>query len=132
MFKLRRICRSPWPRDLRRMSAAARPLRLWVRIPPVAWMSVRCECCVLLSVRGLCDELITRPVESYRLWCVVVCYLETSWMRRAWPSGSCCARKKQTVEEKLRSVWWSTHRYCTLVRSLKTLSVLLQQLHFEN
>jgi len=25
-----------------------------------------------LSGRGLCDELITRPEESYRLWCVVV------------------------------------------------------------
>src|SRR5215471_10106142 len=24
------------------------------------------------------DELITRPEESYRLWCVVVCDLETS------------------------------------------------------
>jgi hypothetical protein len=23
--------------------------------------------------RGLCDELITRPEESYRLWRVVVC-----------------------------------------------------------
>jgi len=29
-----------------------------------------------LSGRGLCDELITRPEESYRLWCVVVCDLE--------------------------------------------------------
>jgi len=29
-------------------------------------MSVCCECCVF-SVRGLCDELITRPEESYRL-----------------------------------------------------------------
>jgi len=28
-----------------------------------------------LSGRGLCDELITRPEESYRLWCVVVCDL---------------------------------------------------------
>jgi len=28
------------------------------------------------------DELITRPEESYRLWCVVVCDLETSRMRR--------------------------------------------------
>jgi len=27
---------------------------------------------------SLCDELITRPEESYRLWCVVVCDLETS------------------------------------------------------
>ena len=40
-------------------------------------MIVSCECCVL-SGRGLCDELITRPEESYRLWCVVVCGLETS------------------------------------------------------
>jgi len=31
-----------------------------------------------LSGRGLCDELITRPEESYRLWCVVVHDLETS------------------------------------------------------
>ena len=38
-------------------------------------MFVCCECCVL-SGRGLCDELITRPEESYRLWCVVVCDLE--------------------------------------------------------
>jgi len=33
-----------------------------------------------LSDRGLCDELITRPEESYRLCCVVVCDLETSRM----------------------------------------------------
>ena len=31
----------------------------------------------MLSGRGLCDELITRPEESYRLCCVVVCDLET-------------------------------------------------------
>jgi len=36
-----------------------------------------------LSGRGLCDELITRPEESYRLCCVVVCDLETS--RRSAP-----------------------------------------------
>ena len=38
-------------------------------------------CCVL-SGRGLGDELIARPEESYRLWCVVVCDLETSWIRK--------------------------------------------------
>jgi len=32
----------------------------------------------VLSGRGLCDELITRPEESYRVWRVVVCDLETS------------------------------------------------------
>ena len=66
-----RDSRSQWPRGLRRRSAAARLLRSWVRIPPGAWMFVCCECFVL-SGRGLCDELITRPEESYRLWCVVV------------------------------------------------------------
>jgi len=34
----------------------------------------------VLSGRGLCDELITRPEESYQLWCVVVCDLETPRM----------------------------------------------------
>ena len=78
-------CRSQWPRGLRRSSAAARLLRSWVRIPPWAWMSVCCECCVL-SGRDLCDELISRPEESYRLWRVVVCEQETSIMRRPWPA----------------------------------------------
>jgi hypothetical protein len=72
---------SQWPHGLRRRSAAARLLRLWVRILLRAWIFVYCECCVL-SGRGLCDELITRPEESYRLWYVVVCDLETSRMRR--------------------------------------------------
>ena len=69
--------RSQWPRGLRgtSISAAAGLRRSWVRIPLVAWTSVCCECCVL-SGRGLCDELITRPEESYLLWCVVVCDLE--------------------------------------------------------
>ena len=61
------------------MSQAARLLRSWVRIPPGAWIFVCCDCRVL-SGRGLCDELITRPEEPYRLCCVVVCDLETSRM----------------------------------------------------
>jgi len=90
------ICRSQWPRSLRRRSAAARLLRSWVQIPPRAWMFVCCECCVL-SGRGLCDELITRPEESYRLWCVVLCDLETSRMRRPRPAlgRSATAKKKK-------------------------------------
>jgi len=40
-------------------------------------MFVCCDCCVL-SGRGLCDELITRSEEPYRLSCVVVCDLKTS------------------------------------------------------
>ena len=71
------FCRSQWPRGLRRRSSAARLLRLWVRIAPGTWIFVCCDYCVL-SGRGLCDELITRPEESYRLWRVVMCVLETS------------------------------------------------------
>ena len=72
------LCYMPIP-------VAARPLRLWVRIPPGAWIFVCCECCVF-SGKGLCDELITRLEESYRLWHVVVCDQETSKTRRLKPA----------------------------------------------
>ena len=75
-------------------------LWLWVCIPPGAWMSVCCECCVL-SGRGLCDELITRPEESYRLWWIVVCDLETSWMRSPWPTRGCCTKNKNKWKDLL-------------------------------
>jgi hypothetical protein len=71
-------------RGLRRESAIARFLGLRVRIPPDVWLSLSWECCVS-SGRGLCDELVTRPEESYRLWSVVVCDLESS-MRKPWPA----------------------------------------------
>jgi hypothetical protein len=90
--------RSQWP-GLRRRSATARLLGLWVRITPGAWLFVCCECCVL-SGRGLCDELITRPEESYPLWCVVLCDLETSLMRRPWPTGVSRAKYNQTILER--------------------------------
>ena len=77
--------RSQWQHHLRRTSATARLLGLWVRTPPEVRISVSCECCVL-SVRGLCHRMVTRPDESYRMWCVVVCDLETSRQRRLWPA----------------------------------------------
>ena len=41
--------------------------------PAGVWMSVCCECCVLLG-RGLCDGPIPRPKESYRVCvCVIEC-----------------------------------------------------------
>ena len=55
---------------------AAHLLKSWVRIPPGHGYLFVVSC----VVRGLCDELITRPEESYRLCCVVVCDLETSRM----------------------------------------------------
>ena len=50
---------------------AARLLGLRVRISPEAWMSVSCVWCAK-SHRGLCDRLITRLEEYYRVWCVWV------------------------------------------------------------
>ena len=66
---VRRVCRSVWPRGLKRTYAAAWSLGLRVRIPLRASMFVFCEYC-LLSGRGLCDELITRSEEPC---CVCVC-----------------------------------------------------------
>jgi len=57
----------------------------------------------VLSGRDLCEELIIHPEESYRLWCIVVCDVETSWMRRPWPTGGCRAKKK---ESKLPTLVW--------------------------
>jgi len=49
----------------------------------------------VLSGRGLCDELITRPEESYRLCCVVVCDLETSRMGAPYIYDISCLRVKE-------------------------------------
>jgi len=61
-----------WSRRLRRRSAAARLLGSWVPTPQGAWIFV--VSIVYFQVVGL----ITRPEESYRLWWVVVCDLETT------------------------------------------------------
>jgi hypothetical protein len=66
-------------------------------------MSVSCECFVL-SGRGLCDGLITRPEESYRLWCVSECEGETSTVRKAWPTRGCCAIKKNSMGQRRSEV----------------------------
>jgi len=71
-------------------------------------MGVCCECCVL-SGRSLCDELITRPEESYRLWCVVVCGLETSRMRRPWP-----ALDRSATEKKIYDAFFDFPYRCML------------------
>jgi hypothetical protein len=95
LYPILATCRSQWLGDLTCRSATARLLGLWVRIPPLAWMSFCCDCRVL-SGRGLCDELITRPEKSYRLCCVVACDLETSWKRRPWPTGGAVTPKKKS------------------------------------
>jgi hypothetical protein len=56
-------------------------------------------CCVL-SGRGLCDELITRPEETYRLWRVVVRDQETTCYEEAIArAGLQSQRNKQTNKQ---------------------------------
>ena len=86
-------CRSRWPCGLRRDFAAVRLLGLWVRIPPGKWMSVAAKCSVLSS-RGLCVGLITRPEDSTE-WGVSECDLQASKMRRPCPTRGCCALEKK-------------------------------------
>ena len=81
------------PRGLRRESAAARLFDCGFESHRGhGYLSL---VSIVLSGRDLCIELITRPEESYQLWCVVVCDLETSWMMRPWPTeGSSPPQKK--------------------------------------
>jgi hypothetical protein len=51
----------------------------------------------VLSGTGLCDGLITRPEESYRLWCVFECDLETSRLRRPCTALGRSATKKTAI-----------------------------------
>jgi hypothetical protein len=65
-------------------------------------MFVCCVCCVL-SGRGLCDKLITRPEVSYRLWYIVVCDLENLKNEVAMTRvGSQSNSKKKRTKEKKR------------------------------
>jgi hypothetical protein len=70
-----------------------------------------------LSGRGICDELITRPEESYRLWCVLVCDLGTSRMRRLkLIKGRKCQIEEECIDSTLS---WKTHTQikCSLSHS---------------
>jgi hypothetical protein len=71
-------------------------------------MFVCCECCVL-SGRGLCEGLITRPEESYRLWCVVVGDQETS--------------KKEEAKARYRAVANTTTMGCNARKTNKQTNI---------
>jgi len=76
----------------------------------------------VLSGRDLCDGLITRPEESYRLWRVVVCDQETSKTRRLSPlpgcenttTVGCNARKTNNNKQSLSLAKTFTASYGTL------------------
>ena len=83
---------SQWPRGIRRSSTEVRLLSS----NPTGDMDV----CLLwvLSGRGLCDELAPRPGKPYRLWCVVVCNFETSWVRSQNKAGWTDGRRLQQID----------------------------------
>jgi len=68
-----------------------------------------------LSGRGLCDELITRPEESYRMWCVVVCDLETSRVGAPYIYDVSSLRVKDFYNSSLTIKVLSLH-ICFIVR----------------
>ena len=104
-------------------------------------MSVCCECCVQ-SGRALCDEVITRPEESCRLWCVVMFDQENSWMRRPWPTGGLpCLKHSNNNKDSM--TWYLLQRvsankkFCTYTATIWILHLYrshsrwrLRYLHF--
>ena len=94
------VCRSQWPRRLRHRSAAAPLLRLWVRIPPGAWMPVSCECCVLTEFPVTSWSLVQRSSTDFGGSCV---WSRNLMMVRPWPAlgGSATGKKKYTYQSKV-------------------------------
>jgi hypothetical protein len=71
----------------------------------------------VLSGRGLCDGLITRPEESYRLWCVLVCDQVTSGMRTLKLAR---VVKCQIEKKKVVKVYGLEHQLFRRVRLIAT------------
>jgi hypothetical protein len=70
-----------------------------------------------------CDELIARSEESYRLWCVVVCDLETSRICTPYIYDISTQRVKERIELYVYSPLW-TFVACSTVNFTFTLPTL--------
>jgi hypothetical protein len=90
MLKKRKYVLHVWTKQVVFIFSYGKPLlksismaaRSKVQIPPGrGYLSG----CYVLSGKGPCEELITRPEESYRLCCFNVCDLKASIMNRPWP-----------------------------------------------
>jgi hypothetical protein len=77
-------------------------LGLWIRIPPGAWMFVSDTCCVM-SGRGICFWLITRPEQSYRIWCALWVWLRSRVRGGHKPESG---RRVTRKERRCLSPWW--------------------------
>jgi len=76
----------------------------------------------VLSGRGLCDELITRPEESYRLCCVVVYDLETSRMGAPYIYDISRLRVKEIWSYSARET--NRYRECDVAESKMVLELI--------
>jgi hypothetical protein len=75
------VCRSRWPLDLSRRPVTTLLLGLRIRIPPGAWLSASCECCVSgrranISSRGVL------PSVYYWVWsgATITLYANNEWV----------------------------------------------------
>jgi len=100
----RGLCLSRLQRGVRSRYASARLLRLRLRIPLGARLSVCCECCVL-SGRGLGNGPIPRPEEYSTGFDVSDCDHEALIMGRPRPEVG-LSRLKNT---RLRQLYDKTH-----------------------
>ena len=77
-------------------------------------MFVCCECCVL-SGRCLCDEMITRPEESYRLWCVAVCDLRNLKNEEAMTRVGSQRHRKKKIRHLLSRTPTNSHLHFLVI-----------------
>ena len=91
-----------------------------VRIPQGAWLSVSCACC--LSSGGIfCVGMITRPEESYRVWCDLTECGREAWVMRRLNWGCCAMEQENYIEDNsatccaiLRTLSPLVRRFCML------------------
>jgi hypothetical protein len=83
----------------------------------------------VLSGRGLCEELITRPEESYRLCCVVVCDLETSRIGAPYIYDISHLRVNSTFYKGAPEMVWITTILSVHTHGYKTPSLILSKKH---
>ena len=82
------IWRPQWPCGVRHAKAA---YLFRIRVPQVEWMSVSCECYVLLG-RGVCDGPSRSLVRGVLpRGCLSECNREAWLLMWPWPTGGCYA-----------------------------------------
>jgi hypothetical protein len=110
-----------WPHGLKRVSATAHLLGLRVRIPPVTWMFVSCECrvCFQIEISATGRSLVQRSPTECGL---SNCDLESSTMRRPWPTRALEPRKKWRRHYLTNNAQYLTYVYFTRFIIRRTVS----------